>query len=81
MLLFIKLFFRRRTNKGGRNSGAGETESKKSRLIPNGKILQRRFFLICNLMPDTIWRNDFNIDQNFSFEDDVIFDRDLLQQV
>ena len=60
----IKLFFFRRTNKGGGNSG--NDKAKKSKLIPIGKLFQRRFFWICNMVPSTLWNKDvqFNKEDN-----------------
>lgn len=68
----IKLFFFRRTNKGGGRSAI------KSKLLPIGQLMQRRFFWICNLVPDKIWDSDYNINNDEDGEnldyDDYIFD-------
>ena len=72
----IKLFFFRRSNKGGKNS-AGQAGSK-SKLIPIAKLLQRRFFWICNLVPQELWNGMLDLDVSSSntdeSEDDIIFD-------
>ena len=75
----IKFFFFRRTNKGGGNSGE---DGSKSKLIPIGNLIQRRFFWICNLVPKSLW--DYKIsemDEQFSFEEDIIFDNNMIQSV
>ena len=53
----IKLFFFQRTNKDGNNIGI--KAKKKSKLLPIAKLLQRRFFWICNLVPETLWDDNF----------------------
>ena len=52
----IKLFFFWRTNKGGKNSG--EWSVKKSKLIQIAMLFQRRFFLVCNLVPEQLWTDN-----------------------
>jgi hypothetical protein len=42
----IKSFFFRRTNRGGSNRGD------RSKLVPIGKLLQRRLMWLCNLTDD-----------------------------
>ena len=77
----IKLFFFRRTNKGGGNSDG--KASSKSKLIPIAKLIQRRFFWICNLIPANLWDKNFKISETesqFDIDEDIIFDTDLLVQ-
>ena len=52
----IKLFFFIRTNKGGKNSGEGVV--KNSKLVQIAKLLQRQFFIVCNLVPNELWTDD-----------------------
>ena len=68
----IKLFFFRRTNKGG---GRGEVKSK---LIAIGNLMQRRLFWICNLVPIDLWDKDFNIDDAQIDYENIIFDCESL---
>ena len=79
--VLIKLFFFRITNKGGDNSG-GKAGSK---II--GDLVQRRFFWICNLVPETLWDKTYQVSKLNSedeekcadndADDDVILDREL----
>ena len=48
----IKLFFFRRTNKGGFNSTDGDISNlnNRSKLIPIGRLIQRRLIWICDLL-------------------------------
>ena len=50
----IKLFFFRRTNKGGFNSADSDISNlnNRSKLIPIGRLIQRRLIWICNLLND-----------------------------
>ena len=48
----IKLFFFRRTNKGGKNSGESVTNLK-SKLVPIGRRIQIRLLWVCNLSHTT----------------------------
>ena len=76
----IKLFFFQRTNKGGCRSGLDGTKRK---LLLIGQLMQRRFFWICNLVPSSFWDKDFeleDVDKNFSFDKDMIFNSDLLAE-
>ena len=86
----IKLFFFRRTNKGGKNNGEGSAQ--KSNLIQIAKILQRRFFLVCNLVPERLWTDDkflenllqrneqiINVSRD-NVDDDDIFDSNDIEQ-
>ena len=66
----IKLFFFRRTNKGGSKANV------KSKLIPIGQLMHRRFFWICNLVPTNIWDAEFDIDDvtvEDEMGDDIVF--------
>ena len=78
----IKLFFFRRSNKGGNNSGGAN--GLKSKLLPIAKLIQRRFFWICDLVPDSLWKPDFVMpvaSPSTAMSDDtedVIFDTDEL---
>ena len=85
----IRLFFFRRTNKGGKNSG-GEMTSLKSKLVPIGCLLQRRLVWVCNLVPDDLFDNNFVMpvvttnQHSTSLQtdgednnEDIIFDSDL----
>ena len=69
----IKLFFFRRTNKGGGKS------SVKSELILIGQLMQRQFFWICNLVPSQIWDSNYKIEDVESNNYDFIFDEDVAE--
>ena len=81
----IKLFFFRRTNKGGKHSG-GEMTNLKSKLVPIGRLFQRRLLWVCNLVPDELWDDDFVMSEaeNEQFakanndDKDITFDSDVL---
>ena len=77
----IKLFFFRRTNKGGQNSGE---EGVKRVSWYNSKLLQRRFFIVCNLVPNELWTDDKFLEkllkeneQNINVVDNID-DKDIL---
>ena len=81
----ITLFIFRRTNKVGKNSGDMFTELK-SKLIPIGLLIQRCQLWVCNLVPDDLWGDNFEIpchnnDMNTDNEDhkDIIFDSEEVQ--
>ena len=82
----IKLFFFTRTNKGGGNS-CFSADSKKSKLVPIGKLMQRRFFWVCNLVPTSLWKTSVNLNMennmisSIMYDDDIIFDSEIIQQV
>ena len=75
----IKLFFFRRTTKGGKNSGESVTNLK-SKLVPIGRLIQRRLLWVCNLVPHNLWDADFvmparnNDVYTDDDNDDIIFD-------
>ena len=56
----IKLFFFRRTSKGGKISGDTYTDLR-SKLIPIRRLIQRRLLCVCNLVPEDLWDEDFEI--------------------
>ena len=64
----IKLFFFRRTNKGGSLSEI------KGKLIPIGQLMQRIFFWIHNFVPDQLWDSNYDIDEDTNYYyNDMIF--------
>ena len=81
----IKLFFFCRTNKGRKNSGDGMTNLK-SKLVPLGRLVQRRMLWVANLVPKELWDDDYNFQSSpnpFGDEtgnEDIIFDSDAVQQ-
>ena len=81
----IKLFFFRRTNKCGKHSGGIFTELK-SKLVPIGRLVQRRLLWVCNLVPVDLWDDGYKIPSHhndvFSADanhEDIIFDSDAEQ--
>ena len=83
----IRLFFFRRTNKGGKNSGDNMTNMK-SKLVPIGRLIQRRMLWVCNLVPDALWDDDFVMPEARSTQfdeeddvDDIILNTDVLSEV
>ena len=83
----IKVFFFKRTNKGGHKSG-GST-GLKSKLVPIARLIQRRLFWIGNLVPGELWNENYNFDEDTGPTsnllsgdgEDIIFDTDSLVQV
>ena len=69
----IKLFFFRRTNKGGHNSG-GDVTNLKSKLVPIGRLVQRRMLWVCNLVPENFFEDDYVLPT--VQEEDIITDND-----
>ena len=78
----IWLFFFRWTNKGGRKSGDVLTNLK-SKLVPIGRLVQRRLLWVCNLFPPTFWDNDyilltFNSSTCDNDDEDIILDTGIM---
>ena len=82
----IKLFFFRRTNKGGNNSG-GVLSNLKSKLIPIGRLCQRRMLWVCNMVPDDLFKIDYIVPThtNDVYNDldmeDIVFDTELIDSI
>ena len=78
----IKLFFFRRSNKGGKNSG-GTITHLKSKLVPIGRLIQRRMLWVCDLVPPDLFDDDYVVPSRdeSAFRDDtgddVIFDANI----
>ena len=75
-------FFFRWTNKGGRNSGDVLTNLK-SKLVPIGRLVQRRLLCVYNLVPPTFWDNDyvlptFNSSTCDNDDEDIILDTGIM---
>ena len=81
----ITFFFFCCTKKGGKNSGGTFTELK-SKLVPIGRLVQRRLLWVCNLVSVDLWDDGYKIPSHHNdvFSDDVdnrdiIFDSDVVQ--
>jgi hypothetical protein len=67
----IKAFFFRRTNRGGGNRGD------KSKLVPIGKLLQRRLMWLCNLTDDMFTNYDSLHDNGADLEEEEDIENDI----
>jgi hypothetical protein len=67
----IKSFFFRRTNRGGSNRGD------RSKLVPIGKLLQRRLMWLCNLTDDMFQNYDSIADNGADLEEEDIDNFDI----
>ena len=60
----------------------------KSKLVPIGRLIQRRMLWVCNLVPDALWDDDFVMPEARSTQfdeeddvDDIILNTDVLSEV
>ena len=71
----MKLFFFRRTNKGGKNSGENVT-SYKSKLVPLGRLIQRRMVWVCNLLPVDLFDTSYVFPDQDNTDDNLVINNE-----